>query len=265
MFPPPAKRRKRLIVHDSDGEGSNFAHQPDSKHVTRKAPVLETKTRPASQKGSSATSVSTRTRTKRKTVAERSQLDCPRWSPPSSPEEPPSKTKQTHKSHPIGSLHSFFNSANRSASVGRDTRKKAPQPLVEESDVQEDIIEDDSPDEKLHKSSASQGITKLVLDRRKPLQEQTQTRAVTASQERPLSASQKFLSVGADAVKEASTQTTDAVRHSNTRPWAEKYGPTSLEELVVHRKKVADVSGWLDNAYLGRDRKVRLNNALKEL
>ena len=220
--------------------------------------MLETKTRLASQKGSSVTSsVSTRTRTKRKTVAEQSQLNCPRWSPPSSPEKLSSTIKQTNNSQPIGSLHSFFIATNRTASVCRDTRKKAPQPLVEESDVQEDIIEDDSPDEKLHKSSASQGITKLVLDRRKPLQEQTQTRAVTASQERPITASQKFLSIGAGAVKEASTQTTDAARHLDTRPWAEKYGPTSLEELVVHKKKVADVRGWLDDAYLGRDRKVR--------
>lgn len=149
-------------------------------------------------------------------------------------------------------------------SASRDTRKKAPPPVVE-GDVQEDIIEDDSLDEKLHKPSASQGITKLVLDRRKPLQEQTQTRAVTASQERPITASQKFLSIGDDTAREASTQTTNAVKHLDTRPWAEKYGPTSLEELMVHKKKVADVRGWLDDAYLGRNRKVWLNEALEEL
>ena len=131
--------------------------------------------------------------------------------------------------------------------------------------MQEDIIEDDSPDERLHKPLSSTGVTQLVLDRRKPLQEQTQTRAVGASQERPIIASQKFLSVGESVAKEAPRQTRNAVRHSDTRPWAEKYGPTSLEELMVHKKKVADVRGWLDDTYSGRDRKVRLNYALKDL
>ena len=265
MPPPPAKRRKRLIVHDSDDEGSKIAHQPRSKDAARRPSILETKPKLVSQNGPTATSISTRTRTKRKAVTEQSQLNYPRWSPPSSPESSPPKIKQTHKSQPIGSLHSFFNSANRTASACRDTTKNAPQPLVEEGDLQEDIIEDDSPDEELHKPSAFQGITKLVLDRRKPLQEQTQTRAVAASQEKPITASQKFLSVGECAVKEASTQTTNAIRYLDTRPWAEKYGPTSLEELMVHKKKVANVRGWLDGAYLGRDRKVWFDSTLEEL
>ena len=123
---------------------------------------------------------------------------------------------------------------------------------------QEDIIDDDSPDDKLHRIPGSQGTSKLVTDRRKPLQEQTQHRVVTASQQKPITASQKFLAVGKAAVREASTQTTTSTKCQDRRPWAEKYGPTSLEELVVHKKKVADVRGWLDGVLSGRDRKVWL-------
>jgi cell cycle checkpoint protein len=39
------------------------------------------------------------------------------------------------------------------------------------------------------------------------------------------------------------------------RPWTEKYGPISLEELAVHKKKVADVRTWLTDVLSGRVRK----------
>lgn len=40
------------------------------------------------------------------------------------------------------------------------------------------------------------------------------------------------------------------------RPWAEKYAPDDLDELAVHKKKVADVRAWLSNVLAGKDRKV---------
>ncbi|CAK7273116.1 RFC checkpoint protein Rad17 [Sporothrix epigloea] len=36
------------------------------------------------------------------------------------------------------------------------------------------------------------------------------------------------------------------------RPWSERFGPTNLEELAVHKKKVADVRQWLEDVLLGR-------------
>lgn len=38
------------------------------------------------------------------------------------------------------------------------------------------------------------------------------------------------------------------------RPWAERFGPTSLDELAVHKKKVADVRAWLEDVIQGRMR-----------
>ena len=40
------------------------------------------------------------------------------------------------------------------------------------------------------------------------------------------------------------------------RPWAEKYGPSTFEELMVHKKKVSDVRQWLEGALRGHDYKV---------
>ena len=38
-------------------------------------------------------------------------------------------------------------------------------------------------------------------------------------------------------------------------PWTEKYCPLNLEELAVHKKKVTDVTQWLDGAFSGKSRK----------
>jgi len=39
------------------------------------------------------------------------------------------------------------------------------------------------------------------------------------------------------------------------RPWTDQYGPLSLDELAVHKKKVLDVRTWLEDVYNGRQRK----------
>lgn len=39
------------------------------------------------------------------------------------------------------------------------------------------------------------------------------------------------------------------------RPWTDKFGPLSLDELAVHKKKVSDVRAWLEDVYHGRQRK----------
>ena len=41
------------------------------------------------------------------------------------------------------------------------------------------------------------------------------------------------------------------------RPWAEKYSPSTFEELMVHKKKVSDVRQWLEGALRGHNYKVR--------
>lgn len=38
------------------------------------------------------------------------------------------------------------------------------------------------------------------------------------------------------------------------RPWTERFAPTNLDELAVHKRKVADVRRWLDDVVAGRAR-----------
>ncbi|KAJ5533667.1 hypothetical protein N7494_010219 [Penicillium frequentans] len=38
------------------------------------------------------------------------------------------------------------------------------------------------------------------------------------------------------------------------RPWAQRFAPLNLDELAVHKRKVADVRKWLEDAFAGRGR-----------
>lgn len=40
------------------------------------------------------------------------------------------------------------------------------------------------------------------------------------------------------------------------RPWAQRFAPLNLDELAVHKRKVADVRKWLEDAFAGRGREV---------
>lgn len=179
------------------------------------------------------------------------------------PDQTPSPERSTRK--PVskasanGPLHTFFRPASEAPFPQKQLKTENLPPA--EEDVEEDIIEDDSAEEtsRLRKPpmrSGKHGTTRTVLDRRKPLQEQTQNSTITASQEKAISASQRFLTVAKLSGKEASTQTTSTREAPDTRPWAERYGPTNLEDLMVHKKKVADVRGWLEGVLQSRNQKV---------
>lgn len=257
MPPPPKKRQKRLVLLDSDDEASSVDKQQQEKIQVANTPASRTRSKFTNTDASRHGDLSSRTRTKERSTTTRAHSDSTRWSPSSSsPERPTSKPIKVQKGALNGSLHTFFNTARQVPFTCKDPKRETPVHQAAEVEEQEDIIEDDSPHEKLYKPPSTQSTARLVLDRRKPLREQAQNKAVTTSQEKPITASQRFLTVGKSIVREASTQTQATSKGPDVRPWAEKYGPISLEELMVHKKKVADVRGWLEAVYSQRDRKV---------
>jgi cell cycle checkpoint protein len=42
---------------------------------------------------------------------------------------------------------------------------------------------------------------------------------------------------------------------TDQRPWTERFGPSNLDELAVHKKKVQDVKSWLQRVTAGQERK----------
>ena len=51
-----------------------------------------------------------------------------------------------------------------------------------------------------------------------------------------------------------------AAAEDDGRPWAQKYGPSNLDELAVHKRKVIDVQNWLNDVFIGRNRCVCLSS-----
>jgi cell cycle checkpoint protein len=223
MAPPPAKRQRRSkpILRDSDDEDEATLRVRQTTLTPEREPSVRTVSRP---------------------TRPRKSLDSNGVGPALKTTKSPKKSEEKEN---IKSLHSFF---GRATEEQRWTRK-VDTPAAEGKDVEdEDTIEDDEEllNDALLELADTQNDTRLVLDRRKG-----GTSAVKHGNEKKRmaapSSNQKFVKPLAPV---------KTFENASTRPWAETYGPRTLEELAVHRKKVADVQKWLGDVFSGRDRRV---------
>ena len=115
--------------------------------------------------------------------------------------------------------------------------------------MDDDIMDDDSMNDAV--SELSRSSEQTVFKNKKP--KVSSKPAISLSQSSaPPSSSQRFRKP-ALATKSMPTATTlSRVVEQDSKPWAEKYAPTSLDELAVHKKKVQDVQKWLSDALTGR-------------
>jgi cell cycle checkpoint protein len=81
--------------------------------------------------------------------------------------------------------------------------------------------------------------------------------AAAAENDHAVKGRQKFLRTTSGSRSTPPPPTPPPVREATVdrRPWTEKYGPVSLEELAVHKKKVTDVRTWLMDVLSGKSRK----------
>ncbi|KAL2129793.1 hypothetical protein VTI74DRAFT_7307 [Chaetomium olivicolor] len=52
----------------------------------------------------------------------------------------------------------------------------------------------------------------------------------------------------------SAAKTTNADNEDDARPWSERFAPLTLDELAVHKRKVQDVRRWFDDVFAGRMR-----------
>ena len=254
MAPPPSKRQKRRIIVSSDEEEDLHASER-----YRDPSVISDRVRPrdqvrlASINGTTTNrSLPTRSRTKPNSVLNSGSIIITTPTSPNLTEELPRRLKTTQNTRKKESLHEYFNAVNRGQT------KQEVQPEVEAPGFEveeEDVIEDDSLDEELQHVSSTQNWPTSTNDARSRLVVPTGKYAGSSCSVRSLRGSQRFLRAGTVTGKSAPSKPATDTR-VDLRPWAEKYAPTGLEELMVHKKKVADVRDWLERAFLGRERKV---------
>ncbi|KAF2132890.1 Rad17-domain-containing protein [Dothidotthia symphoricarpi CBS 119687] len=157
-----------------------------------------------------------------------------------SPAKQPGKVKAVYKP-----ITSFFKNATRSQSA-----QPTPSPEKSATPLQEiDDILDSSDDDRPLKPS-------IAL----PVRKSTRATATT-DPDSIAKGRQRFLPTARGVhstpppPSQPSSQPAAPPETIDRRPWTEQYGPVSLDELAVHKRKVTDVQTWLADAFGRKGRK----------
>lgn len=252
---PPAKRRRKLVVLSSEDE------EEDSTNYERGNGQLRSATRKTSlqhqdAENSEARVLPTRLRSKPKPVTKAPPIApvqstnqlLPKKSAPKQ-----NNNRKDPKSLPLDTYFSTGSNIHAVKSSGSQTSK------ISSAVDEEDFIEDDSFDEELQKLPISRNDIHKVHTH---AQARPNTLTQKSSSRTLLSGSQVFRKLGNGIGKSEKKENAVKLSDNDTRPWSDRYGPVSLEELAVHKKKVADVRDWLYNVFQGRSKKVRGSSTL---
>lgn len=227
MSPPLAKRRKRPHVVNSDEEEGSADMGKLVKRDTAKLPP----------------------RTRRLPKSELPDEECRTRSPAVGK----SMRRQNNGSRPITTFFSATGDIPKPAKRMLLTSgpAAAAQPFVEDEEV-EDAIED-SPDNGESKwLMETRDTPRATLDRRKEDDKCNGSPSATSNSAKLPNSSQKF-----KLIKKANGYGCNVTKNNDVdgRPWAERFAPSNLDELAVHKKKVYDVRSWLESVYSGQHRK----------
>lgn len=199
--------------------------------------------------------LSSRPKHQRPRVSRASSTRVPSSSP--SPEKAGSSPKTTKSK----SLHSFFQPATegqRWSSQKFETKRSLA--TVSETTLDADVIEDDydSYDEIFTQHLAGVKAEPVVGTNAQngPCRARRPASKQTASSRPKKQPTKRFLmpseSDGSARQSSPAHFPTDVDR----RPWAQRFAPSNLDELAVHKRKVSDVQNWLEDVFAGRRREV---------
>lgn len=253
MASRPSKRQKRPMVISSDDEDSEVRQQPSKTH----GKIQELKFKSTRERSDSNRAIPQIRHTKTRSATLKSSLPLSTQtsrqpSPIHSAKNPVRKRTRSQNAEKSDALYKFFSGASNTQRSRHGSQCSAD--LSAGNIEEEDFIEDDSIDEEFGRLLASQLTTRSVLDRRKLNSAPSQSLAAPVHQESAPCGSQKYIIQGKPLRRKASEgQVDDDI---DLRPWAERYGPITLEEVMVHKKKVADVRTWLENCIQNRGHKV---------
>jgi cell cycle checkpoint protein len=164
-----------------------------------------------------------------------------------------------------GSLHDFFRPATEEQrwSSQRFSTKPPTEGITEEIEDTEDMIEDDDSFDEIFapritrkKTPVEGGRDGSQLSRRKPFGRcSSEGKQLGES----INATKRFLiPTGPDFKKDRRhlSATSESLEETSPRPWADRYPPSNLDELAVHKRKVTDVQNWLTDVFAGTSRRV---------
>ncbi|KMU81255.1 cell cycle checkpoint protein RAD17 [Coccidioides immitis RMSCC 3703] len=265
---PPRKRQRRLVVHSSD-EDESYVPFASSLAAPASHRRLNTRLIASEPKGTSATcSIDTsakntrHSRSQSKKEAPRpssSRATSTRTSPATSPEKRRTrKQPEPDKSASSKSLHSFFAPATEEQRWSKVADDYKPDILeeIEDEDIEEELLNwNGSRSFNMVTSSQGarqgQGTGSFAISRHKNGSNEERKQNDTAKAAIRPKPIKKF--VMPPDLKTGKSDLADLGDH--LKPWAERFGPADLDELAVHKKKVADVQRWLVDVFMGRSKR----------
>lgn len=260
MAPPPAKRQKRLAVLGSDDEQIIIESLKSKDIVKHQRDSKPKRGFPANSNGTTTEPLTIRNRAKATQSSNpNSKVNVVSQVASTSTSKASSRKSEHMEKQPSRPISSFFVATSQTRlSNGRRQQYKAD--IAEKESEGEDLIEDDDYTEGGDESRGLQDTTRSILDRRERHTAPLHSGSVATNKENLPSGSQRFKftchSPGEVPDFDAAVPVRATSSEPDLRPWAEKYGPLNLEELMVHKKKVSDVRKWLEDVLRGHERKV---------
>jgi cell cycle checkpoint protein len=258
---PPAKRRKRNLLPSSSPAVASEEDEPITRPKARLTDLISSspqssnnaKTIVSDRAPSQVAASPTKSKTRANTANHPPNV-APIYFPKSgrgskassksassSPEKPKRKGKAEEKGK-SGDLFTFFTKQAQRQQVegnANGTTSRLTHTFQNSKPEEHDLISDD--DDVVETKGQHSSLVGLAARKRARGAE-----AFRGGDGDVLSGSQKFL---VKPKPRAETKTKE-----DTRPWAELFAPIHLEELAVHKKKVADVRTWLEDVMNGQMR-----------
>lgn len=236
----PPKRQRRSLRTESESQGTQSS--ANSSRLSKQSVTLLSHPK-ASERARTVQTPSTRI-------------------PSSSPS--PKKTGSSTKTVATQSLHSFFKPATedqRWSSQKFEAKRSLPA-VTDEDTLDADVIEDDydSYDEIFTQHFAGGEVGPAVDTKatsgfsrtKRPASKQT-----TTSRSNKQHTKRFLMPAGPEyGNKRQSSHKDGPEEPDHHRPWAQRFAPSSLDEIAVHKRKVSDVQKWLEGVFTGGCREV---------
>ncbi|KAL1853260.1 RFC checkpoint protein Rad17 [Diaporthe australafricana] len=253
MAPPPAKRRRRNVVADAEDD-EDERPQPAPATTPKKNSLNFYFSSPAKPSNAvddeptpqSPSPLRKSTRSTRAAVTAASahgngsrshpNSAAPTKSPGKSPAKSKKQIEEKGKSANIRTL--FSKQSQKAISEGKPNGPKKTE--AQSLDILSDPLSDDE------EIGAHRAVGSSLVGKKANKRTGDAFDSATISNTSGI-ASQRFM-------KPPRLNSAPSGDGEDKRPWSERFGPVNLDELVVHKKKVADVRKWLDDVLSGRMR-----------
>ena len=251
---PTRKGRAAVIVPSDDEDDQQRTAGPSASRVSKastnkdkvtglQSQTLPNRSREASKSSQASQSIIAKDQSRATRRTTRSLTNIPTAS------STDSKTKGQQKTG-NKNIYSFFNAATQ--------KQQSQVPSSPEKEDLEEAIEDDIDSNDLEDSTGCSHKSIEKASRKRAGSILRPTVSIRGEADRSAAASQKFIKTQ-DGIRARVASTGKSQRPaSDERPWTDRYAPTTLEELAVHKKKVSDVAEWFKGVFAGQNKKCLL-------